>query len=82
MSYTIGQRLKRKIESPRTKVNRKISQLPHAAIRKTLFFHHVLIENIRNKYKNAQGERESHNGAGYEEVQAATDCPGFRGFFK
>lgn len=52
------QRLKRKNESPRTKVNRQIRQLPHAAIRKTLFFHHVLIENIRNKYRNAQGERE------------------------
>lgn len=33
-------------------------QLPHAAIQKTLLFHEVLIEGIRNKHQKAKGEKE------------------------
>lgn len=44
--------------SPHTKVNRQMRQLPRAAIQKTLLFHEALVEDIRNKYKKAQGERE------------------------
>lgn len=52
------QRLKKEKWVSTYKSHPKIRQLPQAAIRKTLFFHHVLIDNIRNKYRNAQGERE------------------------
>lgn len=33
-------------------------QFPRVAIKKTLLFHEALMEDIRNKYKKAQGEKE------------------------
>lgn len=52
------QRIKKKNASPRTKVNKKLKDVSSVAIRKTLLFHEALVEDIRNNYKNAQGERE------------------------
>lgn len=50
--------MKKNKASPRTKVNRQLRQLPRVSIQKTLLFHEALVEDIRNKYQKAQGERE------------------------
>lgn len=52
------QRTKKKNASPWTKVNKQLKQLPSVAIQQTLLFYEALVEDIRNKYKNAQGEKE------------------------
>lgn len=46
-----------KNESPCAKVNQKVRLLQFFTTL-PLFFHRTLIENIRNKYRNAQGEKE------------------------
>lgn len=71
------QRMKKNNASPRTKVKRQMRQLPRAAIQKTLLFHESTLQDIRNRYKAAQWERErqiflkTNNRKSSEKVQAA-----------
>lgn len=67
-----------KIESPRTKHIRKLS---HAAITKLLSScfdreHSEQVQKYTGRERKADNFQ-SHNGEGYEEVQAATNCPVF-----
>ncbi|XP_058888822.1 uncharacterized protein LOC117972307 [Acipenser ruthenus] len=53
------QRLLKKSESPRAKTNRLLKSFPaEDAVRKTLLFHHSLIEDIKLKYHTSRKERE------------------------
>ncbi|XP_028254033.1 uncharacterized protein LOC114441699 isoform X2 [Parambassis ranga] len=52
------QRMKKNNPSPRKKVKKQMRQLPREAIQKTLLFHEALVQDIRNKYTKAQGEKE------------------------
>ncbi|XP_070408481.1 uncharacterized protein [Nothobranchius furzeri] len=58
MTKKVLKKKTKETESPRTKVKRQMTQLPPAAIQKTLLFHEALVDGIRNKYRKAQGEKE------------------------